>query len=679
MIAPLRDPSSPAVKVFFCPVSQKSLYVELTFGSLGEQYEPVFREQAGLAEAIDCLSATIPALVHVQWEEFFFDKVKGAEEANAITTHVEGQLKKVLELGGRIVWTIHNELPHHGKFLDQFLRLRSRLSALASRIVVHNVASLTVLGEQTGLNRADPRIRLVPHPSYAGMYEPEGRAAAEVQSSAPATGDKIILGFGTMRAQKGFDSLLSNLEPRFMQKFGLRFRFSGQGSEGSRLQARFRRDDIDWDLCYVPREQVPRLFRSAACVVLPYTRVMTSGVALLGLTLGAVLVAPALPTFRELLPRSLHRFLYDPNDPTSMKRVIRRVVLLSAEEARAVRQAGLSVADALHPNWVSAMLGDIYMDLVSELFTPASVPAEHTKSIAQAEPGDAPPAIVMRQPEPTPFHPPSTHERPFFWRKDKSLGNFGDALTLVFLDRLFDGDCLYPSHSVHLIGSVITPARLEAVRKAGRAAGDENGRALFWGCGKKDGLPLDQSDARRCIFLGTRGILTRDALGLPRSTPLGDPALLLPRFYSPKHDAAVSGKVLWVPHVHYGNPTERDLDGCPAHVVMSPSIPNTADACERFIDAIISARFVMANAMHAAAVALAYGVPFAFWPGDGINVPFKWRDLISPLGMELDFHRTYASGHAAYERMRPDRAFASLDLQALLDVAPYRLKASKLR
>lgn len=137
--------------------------------------------------------------------------------------------------------------------------------------------------------------------------------------------------------------------------------------------------------------------------------------------------------------------------------------------------------------------------------------------------------------------------------------------------------------------------------------------------------------------------MTRDALGLPRAaTPLGDTALLLPGFYSPRHDARTAGKVLWVPHFHYEDPTPEALDQTPDRCVIRPAIPNTVDACERFIDAIASAEFVMANAMHAAVVALAYGVPFAFWSGSEIDHPLKWAGLSSGVGFSLPWKWSWA-------------------------------------
>lgn len=264
----------------------------------------------------------------------------------------------------------------------------------------------------------------------------------------------------------------------------------------------------------------------------------------------------------------------------------------------------------------------------------------------------------------------------FFWLKDKETGNFGDALTLLYLARLFEPDCLFTAGSLHLVGSVITENRLKVARRKGQPGSDWSGRPIFWGCGKKDAQPFAPELQRPAIFLGVRGPLSRDVLELSRShTPLGDTALLLPCCYQPRHDPRTSGKVLWVPHFHYADPTPDQLDAAPDSCVMRPAIPNTAAACESFIDAIASADFVMANAMHAAVVALAYGVPFAFWRGSEINCPFKWADFAAGVGFDLPFCDSPAEGRVLYAAARPDRAHAAMDLRPLLDVAPYRLQA----
>ncbi|WPB84742.1 polysaccharide pyruvyl transferase family protein [Sediminicoccus rosea] len=261
-----------------------------------------------------------------------------------------------------------------------------------------------------------------------------------------------------------------------------------------------------------------------------------------------------------------------------------------------------------------------------------------------------------------------------FWLQDQAIGNFGDALALVYRDLMFTNECRFSHGTLYLVGSVIEPGRIKAAQRNGFKPEDGRGQAIFWGCGLQNAKPLSAELLTSCFFLGVRGAHSRDVLGLPKYTPLGDTALLLPRFYQPKHDPAVAGKVLWVHHLRHTAPTAEDLESCPDSVVMSPATENTTEACLRFIDAIASAKFVMANAMHAAIVALAYGVPFAFWSGTGVNYPFKWGDFTSGVGFELGFARSYAEGVALYDQTRPDRAWQSMNLDPLLKMAPFNLK-----
>ncbi|MBS7546129.1 polysaccharide pyruvyl transferase family protein [Ancylobacter oerskovii] len=264
----------------------------------------------------------------------------------------------------------------------------------------------------------------------------------------------------------------------------------------------------------------------------------------------------------------------------------------------------------------------------------------------------------------------------FHWRAKETLGNFGDALTLLYQARMFEGPCLFRTGTVHLVGSVISDRQIAKTSARGPHEDAGPGRAVFWGCGKRDAKPLPPLAERRAIFLGIRGEHSRLALDLPRNTPLGDTALLLPKFYTPAVNPETAGKVLWVPHVHHPKVTVETLGTDMDSVIMSPAIPNTVAACEAFIDAIASARFVMANAMHAAVVALAYGVPFAFWSGKYLDVPFKWQDFASGVGFTLPFAPSLAEGMRLFEEVRPDRFMAEWDPAPLMEVAPYRFRAT---
>ena len=131
----------------------------------------------------------------------------------------------------------------------------------------------------------------------------------------------------------------------------------------------------------------------------------------------------------------------------------------------------------------------------------------------------------MTEPPTEPF-PPRNPVR--YWRHKGpgGLQNFGDYLTELFLaEMLALPRC--PADAFHLIGSVIHEPRL--YRTLGEVGADPaTAKVAFWGCGLRSETPLSAVARERCVFLGVRGPLTRDVLGLPADTVLGDPGLLLP-------------------------------------------------------------------------------------------------------------------------------------------------------
>ena len=254
-----------------------------------------------------------------------------------------------------------------------------------------------------------------------------------------------------------------------------------------------------------------------------------------------------------------------------------------------------------------------------------------------------------------------------YWRRGEPIANFGDYLTELLYAGLFDGPAKYPRARIHLLGSVIAPDWFR------QAAGQGFPRVAFWGCGVRRPKVLPSVHRRRAIFLGVRGPLSRDILGLPEGTPLGDPALILPRMYVPRRDPAAAGRTLCMPHFLDRTDDAALLAATGADVVLRPNIPSGLDACRGLIDALASAKFVLAGALHGAIVAYAYGVPFAFYNAPKVDIPFKWRDFAMSIGFDCAFVDTIAAGEAYYGANQGRASQCSID--GLLDVAPFPLRA----
>lgn len=274
----------------------------------------------------------------------------------------------------------------------------------------------------------------------------------------------------------------------------------------------------------------------------------------------------------------------------------------------------------------------------------------------------------------------SSDARVTYWLKGQPVQNFGDALSEILFDALTQrspwrwqqGRMRGEFDVVHLIGSVISDFHIVRDLEYVRASGGQ--RIAFWGCGLRSNAPPPAALAARCAFLGVRGPLTRDVLGLPPSTALGDPGLLMPHIYQPRTHPKFQGKTVCVPHFLDKKSDEEllALSGCQA--VLRPNIASGAASVLAFIDCLSSAQFVLAGALHAAIVACAYDIPFAYFDSGYIDVPFKWADFAASVNMRCEFVQTIEEGVRLFA-LQSKHAQAP-PLLELIACAPYRAPAT---
>ncbi len=349
------------MKVYCYPVDRESTYVPLLFDGIEDSYERVYRQDGSLLDAIEELAAGAHLIVHIHWEEFVLRDCRTEREADAAATAFVQQIAAVHDRGGAIVWTVHNEVPHEIAYHRQFFALRAALARHADVVLLHNAESRRVLERQVRLDPA--RLRYLPHPSYIGRLEDESALARELHRTVP---DGRIQGFGWIRRQKGFGPMIDMLPLDYLQRRNAYVRISGRGPEAAAIAADYaRRTDVEWDLRHVPDAEIPSLLRSATCVVLPYERNLTSGVASIATSVGAMIVAVDLPQLRELLPPASHEFLYPQGDAHAFRAAIDRVFAITLDERRSIVDAQLAVARTLRPRNVAQRLAAIYREVVS--------------------------------------------------------------------------------------------------------------------------------------------------------------------------------------------------------------------------------------------------------------------------------------------------------------------------
>ena len=152
---------------------------------------------------------------------------------------------------------------------------------------------------------------------------------------------------------------------------------------------------------------------------------------------------------------------------------------------------------------------------------------------------------------------------------------------------------------------------------------------------------MNEASATRIMMLSrfwpVRGPLSRSALRLGETVPIGDPGLLLPALHRPAEVPEPKGAAIVVPHFHDKRSDDelRNLTGCTS--VLRPNIPNNIAGIIDFLNRLIAADFVLTGSLHAAIAAAAYGRPFAFWDSGSVDLPFKWHDFRHPSASHVSF------------------------------------------
>ena len=162
------------------------------------------------------------------------------------------------------------------------------------------------------------------------------------------------------------------------------------------------------------------------------------------------------------------------------------------------------------------------------------------------------------------------------------------------------------------------------------------GRVLVIGSGVGYGVPPDIGDSAKWDIRAVRGPRTAAALGLPEQKGVVDPAVMLstlPRFA----DIARTDEILFVPHFR----TLPRFDWSSVAEAAGVAYQSPSDDCDVVIRRIIGARAVLAESMHAAIIADAFGVPWiGIEIGDRFN-QFKWGDWQESLGMKPRSAQTF--------------------------------------
>jgi glycosyltransferase involved in cell wall biosynthesis len=332
--------------------------------SLRVQYLNVYPKVGGLFFPVGLILGRSRGyrILHVHWPAFYID-LPGCKRFSYRWFRFCVWLAGIA--GVKVVWTVHNVLPHEPQTSNDLTAAQSLASA-ADLTIVHSESTRREM-EQRGLSTR--RTRVVAHGSYVGVYPVGlGRAEARVRLGLES-GSTVILFFGLVRPYKGVEELVDFAATMGSERAGsppLRVVIAGKITDTA-LRARLEEANAQRAITlfdtHVPDDEVASYFAACDVVCLPFRKVTTSGSALLALSFGKPLIAPRIGALAEL-PDEVGYF-YDPADADGLEQSLERAVR-QPEKLAALGDAAAAFARGIAWPAIAAQTYGLYCALAAD-------------------------------------------------------------------------------------------------------------------------------------------------------------------------------------------------------------------------------------------------------------------------------------------------------------------------
>ncbi len=250
-----------------------------------------------ITDALEAV-ATTPTIFHVHWEDTLYAHASSESEACGSTEAFFTELAVFRELGGRLVWTVHNAAPHEDRFPALSARVRRALAAEADIVHVHGPVAAGLM-RQAGAT--DCRILVVPHPNLAPAYPNDIDDAAARRYFGLRPEETVFAFLGSMRAYKGLGTLLRAFAEVHRTQPAAQLILAGRQVRNGDARFLMPAPGVRLIPHFVDDGIVQYVLRAADYMVLPYQRILTSGAVALALGFGRPVIIPDLPALLEVV------------------------------------------------------------------------------------------------------------------------------------------------------------------------------------------------------------------------------------------------------------------------------------------------------------------------------------------------------------------------------------------
>lgn len=302
------------MKIFSIPYTKNNPYLDNLAASLKPHHITMICDVGFDAHVLSILRKVFMQkevkIVHYHWLD---PCIKATGRITTIIKNICFLLEVMIIrlFGKRIVWTVHNLLPHdteYKKILIYFIRLFVKFT---DAIIVHsNYARQLIVNE---LDADISKIRIIPHGNYINNYK-NTVSRDEARKKLYLGNNKFVMLFiGRIRPYKGLLNLVDIVNKSTNENLHLVIAgvFDNDRHSDRLLNKIGNHPRFTVHRGFVPADELQYFMNAADIVVLPYTNILTSGVAILAMSFGKPVIAPSLGELTELFNNN-GGILYNP-------------------------------------------------------------------------------------------------------------------------------------------------------------------------------------------------------------------------------------------------------------------------------------------------------------------------------------------------------------------------------
>lgn len=299
------------------------------------------------AEGLDA-NLPFPKVLHLHWLNVVLSKADSLEECKKRISSFEALLDNLITSGVRLVWTMHNVLPHESRFTDQEIALRNVVIDRAEMIHIMSPDSVSLSKDLFHL--PEEKLVRVEHPGYTGFY-PQWLNQSDARSQLGLSPfERTFLVLGAIKPYKGLLELAEQFDRithEHPRKYSLII--AGEPSHDPETNALLDLASLHPSIHVLPErmlaEKVGMLYSAADVAVIPYRASLNSGALVLALSMGKPVIARESAGSTHLLARGAGGIY-------STEEQLRHAVTDGSWIAQATAQAE-EMATLLHPSRVT--------------------------------------------------------------------------------------------------------------------------------------------------------------------------------------------------------------------------------------------------------------------------------------------------------------------------------------